>query len=238
MKYNNQNVLTINQVAELFEQNIDAIIQNIDRASEKYSEGIFFQTTHEEAKELINKLGLVKNSSPNKSILLPNDKKFPIPTYDGTKGIKLITEKGFALLAKQSNSDLAWDIYMLMVDSYFNIKQTRSFYKPTLPATQPTQQLENQIPSDTILTRSDIIRKITNNDSHKDTQSRRRYNINRFEHNLLKSQCILLTAEEFEKYVITEKGVHYGFSFIQDDWGFNELQAPLDTWLDILKDRL
>jgi len=137
-----------------------------------------------------------------------------------------------------SQSDLAWEIYELMVDSYFNQKSITKFYAPTLPITQPIEKPNDQLSSDTMITRSEMIKKITKNDSHKDTQARRRYNINRFEHNLLKSQCILLTSEEFEKYIITEKGVYYNFSFIQDDWGLNELQAPLDTWLDILKDRL
>ena len=238
MIYNSKNVLTINQVADLFEQTSSTISNNITNNRDKFPEGNFIQISHKDTIQLIKEKGLLYEPSPNSSLNLPNDKTITKPTYDGTKGLTLITEKGFALLAKLSNSDLAWNIYILMVDSYFSKELKPIYQNPTLPEVQPIYKPESQIDSNTVLTRSEIIRKITNVDSHKDTQTRRRYNINRFEHNLLKSQCVLLTAEEFEKYVITNKGVHYGFSFIQDNWGLSELQAPLETWLDVLKDRL
>ncbi|KYG28145.1 ORF6N domain-containing protein [Alkalihalobacillus trypoxylicola] len=101
-----QRVLTTSQLSESFGADSKLINRNFQRNSKRFKEGKhFFSLTGSELREF-------KGSRQNDDSL-----KFTSVLY-------LWTEKGAWLHAKSLNTDEAWDAYEMLVDDYYNVKQT------------------------------------------------------------------------------------------------------------------
>ena len=99
-EYGHIRVLTTQQIAEAYESNADTITKNFNRNKDRYIEGKHFLCL--KGKEL-------KEFKANGQIdLLPNTNK-----------LYLWTEKGAFLHAKSLNTDKAWEVYDILVDTYF-----------------------------------------------------------------------------------------------------------------------
>ena len=106
-EYGHIRVLTTQQIAEAYESNADTITKNFNRNKDRYIEGKHFLCL--KGKEL-------KEFKANGQIdLLPNTNK-----------LYLWTEKGAFLHAKSLNTDKAWEVYDILVDTYFKKTQPMS----------------------------------------------------------------------------------------------------------------
>lgn len=105
-EYRGIRVLTTQQIAEAYGTNADTITKNFNRNKDRYTEGKHFICL--EGDEL-------KEFKTNGQIVLP------------LKLNKLYfwTEKGAFLHAKSLNTDVAWEVYDRLVDSYFQKPQKR-----------------------------------------------------------------------------------------------------------------
>lgn len=107
-EYRDIRVLTTQQIAEAYETETQIITNNFNRNKERYVEGKhFIPLSGEEKRQFLNQhqidLGSLKNA----------------------KTIYLWTEKGAFLHAKSLNTDIAWEVYDRLVDSYFQKPQKR-----------------------------------------------------------------------------------------------------------------
>ena len=117
--HDNRRVLTTSQIAESYGADEKLIQQNFNNNKVRYKEGKHFfllQGSELKAfKDHFENLGLVKKN---------------------TASLYLWTEKGAWLHAKSLNTDQAWDAYEMLVDDYYNIKQSEmpTTYKEALVA--------------------------------------------------------------------------------------------------------
>lgn len=101
--YNGIRVLTTQQIAESYETESQVITNNFNRNKERYIEGKhFICLVGEDKAEFIKK----------------NQNEFS--SFTKAKGIYLWTKKGAFLHAKSLNTDIAWEVYDRLVDSYFD----------------------------------------------------------------------------------------------------------------------
>jgi len=105
---NNQRVLTTAQIAEQYGTTTDRIKDNFSANKARYTEGKhYYCLTGEELKEFKNLVG-------NSDVV---DKRTP--------KLYLWTEKGALLHAKSLNTDKAWQAYEVLVDTYFEVQETK-----------------------------------------------------------------------------------------------------------------
>ncbi|MGG4499136.1 ORF6N domain-containing protein [Brevibacillus reuszeri] len=107
IEYGNQRVLTTAQLAEAYGTDNKHISDNYKNNESRYADGKHYFLLAG------NDLRVFKEANPKISDTL----KFSSILY-------LWTEKGAWLHAKSLNTDQAWEAYEMLVDDYYNIKQT------------------------------------------------------------------------------------------------------------------
>ncbi len=105
IEYNNQRILTTQQLADNYETDPAVISNNYNRNKERYEEGKHYYCL--EGEEL-------RSFKANHQI--DDQLKFSTKLY-------LWTEKGALLHAKSLNTDKAWQVYDHLVESYFRAKE-------------------------------------------------------------------------------------------------------------------
>ena len=102
IEYKNMRVLTTQQIAEAYETEQQIITNNFNRNKERYIEGKhYICLTGQEKADFIKK----------------NQNDFS--SYTKAKAIYLWTQTGTLFHAKSLNTDIAWEVYDKLVDSYF-----------------------------------------------------------------------------------------------------------------------
>lgn len=128
----NQRVLTTQQLAEGYGTEAQVITNNFNRNKHHYQEGKHFYALEGEIKRDFINLNQIDLGSKN------------------AKTLYLWTEKGALLHAKSLNTDKAWQVYDMLVETYFRAKEMFSVPK-TLPealrlAADLAEKLEQQAP--------------------------------------------------------------------------------------------
>lgn len=101
IEHKQQRVLTTAQLADGYDTDTQVILKNFQRNKERYSEGThYYQLTGEALKIFKSTTGQIDDSSKINSMYI-------------------WTEKGAFLHAKSLNTDKAWQVYEMLVDSYF-----------------------------------------------------------------------------------------------------------------------
>ncbi len=112
VEYNNERVLTTEQVSEGFECEPSQVQQNYANNKERFEEGIhYFKLTGQNLKDFKASIGDSKISS----------------TLKFTSVLMLWTKRGVARHSKMLGTDRAWDMFDALEENYFNPKQ------PALP---------------------------------------------------------------------------------------------------------
>lgn len=106
-EYKDIRVLTTQQIAEAYGTNVDTITKNFNRNKERYMEGKHYIALEGREKNDFVNLGHFDRGLKN------------------AKTLYLWTEKGAFLHAKSLNTDVAWEVYDRLVDSYFQKPQKR-----------------------------------------------------------------------------------------------------------------
>ena len=105
LEFRNQRIMTTSVIAESYGTTEKVISNNFNRNKDKYKEGKhYFLLQGEELKEF--------RANPQIDELPLNINK-----------LYLWTEKGALLHAKSLNTDKAWEVYDILVETYFRIKQ-------------------------------------------------------------------------------------------------------------------
>lgn len=116
VKYDDQVILTTEQLAEFYETNVDNIKQNFSRNQNKFVEGKHYY--------LLKGTQLKEFKSQVTNCYLPIN-KFASQLY-------LWTKRGASRHAKMLGTDRAWDVYDELEENYFNLKtQQRLPQSPT-----------------------------------------------------------------------------------------------------------
>lgn len=142
---NNQRVLTTTQIAERYETNTDAIQRNFQRNKERYTEGKhYYCLTGAELKEFKDWATSCRAVNPDGSELI--DKRAAV--------LYLWTEKGALMLAKSLNTDMAWEAYEVLVDTYFSVHglPQRDSYMIEDPVLRAQRWIEEQKEKQQLLT--------------------------------------------------------------------------------------
>lgn len=106
VEYESERVLTTAQLAELFETETDNLKCNFRRNQGRFIEGKHFYKLEGQA------LQDFKNSVANCSLVQKN-----------TPSLYLWTERGAMRHSKMLNTDVAWDMFELLEENYFNHKK-------------------------------------------------------------------------------------------------------------------
>ena len=122
--YKNVNVVTTKQLAEFYEVETDKITYNFNYNKDKYQEGKhYFKLQNEDLKEFKDNIG-------NSNVVESN-----------AKILYLWTEKGTLYHAKSLNTDKAWDVYEMLVETYFDVKEKTEIKKSA--GKQPKKAIKN-----------------------------------------------------------------------------------------------
>src|SRR5699024_604606 len=123
IEQNNQRVLTTSQLAESYGTDNKMISYNFNYNKERYKEGKhYFSLTGNEKRDFINHHEI----------------------QDGSKNAQTLylwTEKGAWLHAKSLNTDEAWDAYEMLVDEYYDIKESKIDTSQLSPELQMMNQM-------------------------------------------------------------------------------------------------
>ena len=107
VEYRSERVLTTHQLADGYETNSKSISYNFNNNRKRYEEGKhYYSLSGSEKREFVNCLE-IHDSSKNASTLY------------------LWTERGALLHAKSLNTDKAWQVYDILVECYFRVKQVQ-----------------------------------------------------------------------------------------------------------------
>lgn len=105
IEHKQQRVLTTAQLAESYGTESNTVLKNFQRNKERYNEEThYYQLTGETLKNFKLTTGQIDDSSKINSLYL-------------------WTEKGALLHAKSLNTDKAWQVYEMLVDNYFRMKE-------------------------------------------------------------------------------------------------------------------
>lgn len=113
-----QRVLLTQQLAEAYETSTDAIKLNFNRNKERYQEGKHFFVLEGEALQEF-KTGY----------------QFDTHLKYSTK-LYLWTERGALLHAKSLNTDKAWEMYEILTETYFRVREQLELIKPLKQASE------------------------------------------------------------------------------------------------------
>ena len=115
-EYRDERVLTTQQIAEAYGTNTDTITRNFNRNKDRYVEGKHFIALEGEEKNNFVDRGQFDRGLKN------------------AKTLYLWTKKGAFLHAKSLNTDIAWEVYDRLVDSYFDHSNLLDGMSPELKA--------------------------------------------------------------------------------------------------------
>jgi hypothetical protein len=120
----NQRVLTTHQLAESFGAETQILVNNFNRNRNRYTElKHYIALQGKEKRDFIN-LHQIELGSKNASILY------------------LWTEKGAWLHAKSLGTDQAWEAYEMLVDDYYDVKQSQLDLNQLSPEVRALIQIE------------------------------------------------------------------------------------------------
>lgn len=106
IEYKNERVLTTKQLAESYEVEEIKLVKNFNNNKERYIEGKHYNLLKG------NELKLFKGDIQNLDIA------------SNVNILYLWTERGALLHAKSLNTDKAWQVYDVLVETYFSVKET------------------------------------------------------------------------------------------------------------------
>lgn len=124
IEHNNQRVLLTSQIAEAYGTDSKVISNNFNRNKERYQEGKHYYMLQGD-----NLKRLLGNHQIDEQL------KFTAKLY-------LWTEKGALLHAKSLGTDKAWEVYDMLVETYFNAKSLG--YSDLSPQLQFMINIENE----------------------------------------------------------------------------------------------
>ena len=121
--YRDEPVVTFPMVAGLHQREQKTVRQNFDRNIERFSEGQdYFNVPYEEWCSILNtsKRGVQDGlSCTSDDGGWPKDENQPLSTHGGRRGHMIfLTQLGYIKLIKTFNDDLAWDIYIMVVEAH------------------------------------------------------------------------------------------------------------------------
>lgn len=127
IEHNNQRVLLTSQIAEAYGTTEKVVSNNFNNNKSRYQESKHFYILHgEKLKEFLQSSILgTQNSSKIRMLYL-------------------WTEKGALLHAKSLGTDKAWEVYDMLVETYFNAKQQSLGYSDLSPQLQFMINIENE----------------------------------------------------------------------------------------------
>lgn len=130
IEHKNQRVLTTQQLAEGYETEVQIIVNNFNRNRDRYIEGKHYYCLRGEEKRQYVDRNQIDLGSKNAQFFY------------------LWTEKGALLHAKSLNTDKAWGVYDMLVETYFRAKEMFTVPK-TLPealrmAAELAEKIEQQ----------------------------------------------------------------------------------------------
>jgi phage antirepressor YoqD-like protein len=118
--FNEVRVLTTELLAEFYETDVKNIQMNLSRNREKYIENQHYC--------------LVTRSNPCYQQF--------VTSLNSTQPVYLWTEKGALLHAKSLNSEKAWEIYQILMDTYFRVKELSKLEILQMALESETQLIE------------------------------------------------------------------------------------------------
>ena len=108
IQHNDQRILLTSQIAEAYETTTDVIKKNFANNKARYLQGKHYYYLEGD------ELKAFKNEVKNLDLVGKN-----------ASSLYLWTEKGAFLHAKSLNTDKAWEVYDILVDTYFNVKEAQ-----------------------------------------------------------------------------------------------------------------
>ncbi|KIL46981.1 hypothetical protein KP77_25500 [Jeotgalibacillus alimentarius] len=134
--FNDQRLLTTQQMAEAYGTDTDRVTKNYNRNIERYLQNKHYILLHGEELKAFRAKGQIA--------LSPNINR-----------LYLWTEKGAWLHAKSLNTDQAWEAYEMLVDEYYRVQETvkvlsereqlEASMKLSLMTSQDVQQLKGDV---------------------------------------------------------------------------------------------
>lgn len=129
IEHENKRVLTTQQIAEAYGVDIQKIIQNFNNNKDRYKEGKhYFRITGYDIKKYIEKIDV---QNPNM-----------------VRALYLWTEYGALMHAKSLNTDVAWEVYEHLVETYFKAREMFSIPKSLPEALRLAAELAEKIEQD------------------------------------------------------------------------------------------
>lgn len=110
VEYNNQRILTTKQLAEIYETKANNIQQNYKRNLDKFKENIHYYNLNGDNLKLF-KRDLEQNRLTESQLVSKN-----------TKNLILWTERGVSRHCKLLDTDKAWEMFDILEDTYFRVK--------------------------------------------------------------------------------------------------------------------
>lgn len=105
VEYNNQRILTTKQLAEIYETKVTNIKTNYSRNKDKFTEGVhYFGLKGEDLKEFLR---VTQSNSQNSNKI---------------RSLILWTERGVSRHCKLLDTDKAWEMFDILEDTYFRVK--------------------------------------------------------------------------------------------------------------------
>lgn len=118
-EFNNQRVVTFNDIDRVHERVEGTASRNFNRNKERFIKGIdYFHLTYEE----LRSTNFVERPNP--------------------QGLTLLTESGYLMLVKSFTDNLAWEVQRKLVNNYFRAKQVADVFSQLSPQVQALINLE------------------------------------------------------------------------------------------------
>lgn len=113
-EYNGERVVTFKDIDTVHQNKSGTAYRNFNRNKKYFTEGKHFYVLKKQNSNVTNCL--------NRNIVVPN------------KGITVLTERGYLLVAKSFNDALSWKVQDMLVDVYFSIREVKKepYYKEPL----------------------------------------------------------------------------------------------------------
>jgi hypothetical protein len=113
-EYNGERVVTFKDIDTVHQNKSGTAYRNFNRNKKYFVEGKHFYVLKKQNSNVTNCL--------NRNIVVPN------------KGITVLTERGYLLVAKSFNDALSWKVQDMLVDVYFKVRavQKEPYYKEPL----------------------------------------------------------------------------------------------------------
>lgn len=129
-EYNGQRVVTFKDIDNVHQNKIGTARRNFNRNKKHFIEG--------EDYIFLSKANSNETKCPIKNISVPN------------KGITLLTESGYLLIAKSFTDDLSWQVQRTLVNNYFKCKEQAISLPKTIPQKQEKKSLSQWTPEEIV----------------------------------------------------------------------------------------